>query len=114
VVAGFSRKQRFPNEFAWSGTMSEIRRMESEGENVIQTLRNWLEYRRIHRALKPSDEARRFAGIKDDVHNAAGEAWDLAACVEDGGAITFDRIKELAKGLDVIEARLIWVTKAKN
>jgi hypothetical protein len=80
----------------------------------MQALRNWLEYRRIHRALKPSDEARRFAGIKADLHNAAGEAWDLTACVEDGVVITFDRIKELAKDLDVIEARLIRAMKAKN
>jgi hypothetical protein len=80
----------------------------------MQTFRNWLEYLRIRRALKPSDEANRFAGIKADLHNAAGEAWDLAACVEDGGAIAFDRIKELAKDLDVIEARLCWATTEKN
>jgi hypothetical protein len=92
--------------------MSEIRRMESEGRNVMQTFRDWLEYRRIHRALKPSDEANRFAGIKADLHNAAGEAWDLTACVEDGVVITFDRIKELAKDLDAIEARLSWTMKS--
>jgi hypothetical protein len=81
---------------------------------MMRRFREWLEYRRISRTLKPVDKAGRLSGIRADIRNAAGEAWDLAGLVEDGSVITFDRIKTLAKNLDTAEARLSWIIEEQT